>query len=177
MQFTATLADAATATISPFLRMSWGTGAVVDMTLRLGLPQVEKGPCASSPILPPAGVPGFATRAADRTRITGLSIGAATLLVQCQSQGASGGTLIPGGYGPPDSYDNSSYLAIDAAGACSWTAPIGRRRLHAARDRRQRQCGGHPGRGGRHRRAGVQPRRLADDARGTRSRCRPAWTG
>ncbi len=40
-------------------------GQVVDLTLRIGGPQFEKGAPATSLILPPAGSPGSSTRAAD----------------------------------------------------------------------------------------------------------------
>lgn len=80
--YTATLINAATAFVQPGLAMNYASGAVIDWTLRIGLPQAERGACISSPILPAVGVPGASTPAVDQTRITGLTISAATLLVQ-----------------------------------------------------------------------------------------------
>ncbi len=104
---------------------SFTSGQVVDFTLRIAAPQLELGNCASSPILPPAGTPGATTRAADRTRITGLAIAAATLLVQCQAQAPAGGNVVAAGYGPDNSFVNSSYFTIDSAGFCTWTVISG----------------------------------------------------
>jgi uncharacterized protein YmfQ (DUF2313 family) len=42
------------------------TGAVVDTTFRIGCPQLEKSPVATSPILNPVGAPAATTRAADQ---------------------------------------------------------------------------------------------------------------
>ncbi|WP_372918762.1 hypothetical protein [Sandarakinorhabdus sp.] len=91
----------------------------VDVTLRFAVFQQEAGPSPSSPILPPVGVPGATTRAADQTRITGQPIGAATLLIYCEGQ-AGLNTMVPGGYGPNNDFNNSSYFTIDAAGLGAW---------------------------------------------------------
>ncbi|MCA3315198.1 MAG: DUF2313 domain-containing protein [Roseomonas sp.] len=42
------------------------TAPVVDATFRIGCPQLEKGPVATSPILNPVGAPAATTRAADQ---------------------------------------------------------------------------------------------------------------
>jgi hypothetical protein len=97
----------------------------VDLTLRIGGAQLEKGPVPSSVILPPASAPAATTRAADRTRITGLSIGAASLLVQCQAQAPAGGNVVPAGYGPDNSFANSSYFTISTGGTCTWIVGSG----------------------------------------------------
>jgi hypothetical protein len=62
---TRTLADAATAQIQVIRRIFIDAGVTVDCTIRHGWPQLEQGPFASAPILPPAGSPGAATRGAD----------------------------------------------------------------------------------------------------------------
>ena len=61
-----TLTGATTEVISPEIRFPAQLGVPVDFTLRIGAPQLEQGPAASSPILPPAGTPGSTARAADR---------------------------------------------------------------------------------------------------------------
>jgi hypothetical protein len=122
---TATLGNAATAWTGFLFFVAYASGAVVDFTLRIGLPQIEQGPCPSSPILPPAGTPGVAIRAADQARIAGLAIGPATLLVECENRGSIAGTAVPAGYGPSDSFDNSSYFSISTTGTCSWIGRAG----------------------------------------------------
>jgi hypothetical protein len=46
------------------LSLSPSANQPVDLTLRIGLPQVEAGGATTSPVLPPAGTPGVSTRAA-----------------------------------------------------------------------------------------------------------------
>ncbi|OJY71840.1 MAG: hypothetical protein BGP12_09635 [Rhodospirillales bacterium 70-18] len=71
------------------------TGAVVDFTLRIGVPQLEQGPFASSPILPPAGTLAASTRAADIAKIAGADFAAlynpvaCTVVTRFQSFGAA----------------------------------------------------------------------------------------
>lgn len=102
-------------------------GVTVDFTLRIGAPQMELGPGTSSPILPPVGVPGVATRAADQTRVTGLSIGPATMLVQSTNWAAVGGGVpVPGGWAPPSGFTNTSYISLSAStGSAFFTARTG----------------------------------------------------
>lgn len=100
----------------------------VDLTLRVGAPQMEKGPAPSSVILPPAGAPAATTRSADQTRVIGLPIGPATMLIQATHNGpvASPGFLTFGGWGPSNDFANSSYFTLSgAAGAPSFTAISG----------------------------------------------------
>lgn len=116
LSITGTMSQASTAYVRPRLVMSVSAGAVVDVTLRLGLPQLERGKPASSPILPPVGTPGASTRMADRARVTGLPFnGAFTLLVQAAISGGDTQTVSPGGVGPDNDSANSSYLAIGGA--------------------------------------------------------------
>ena len=63
--FTATLGNALTAFTSFLFFVQYGIGASCDFTLRIGLPQMELGGFATSPILPPAASPAASTRAAD----------------------------------------------------------------------------------------------------------------
>lgn len=63
--FTATLGNALTAFTGFLYYTQYNTGAVVNFTLRFGLPVMEQGSFATSPILPPAGSPAASTRAAD----------------------------------------------------------------------------------------------------------------
>lgn len=113
---TATLSHASTAYARPRLQFNVSSGAVVDVTLRLSIPQIELAEVASSPILPPVGTPGASTRAVDRARVAGLSFsGAFSLLVQGNIYGGATQTVIPGGVGPYDDSSNSSYMAIGGA--------------------------------------------------------------
>lgn len=117
LSHTATLTHASTAYVRPRLQFSVSSGAVVDLTLRLALPQMEQGTPASSPILPSVGAPGASTRAADRARVLGLSFGGTfSLLVQAAISGGGTQTLIPGGVGPYNDSGNSSYIAINGTG-------------------------------------------------------------
>ena len=55
---------ASTAFVRTRVRLSFPIGTH-DVTIRIAVPQLEQGPFASSPILPPAGTPGASTRGAD----------------------------------------------------------------------------------------------------------------
>lgn len=113
---TGTLSHASTAYVRPRLQFNVNSGAVVDVTLRVAVPQLELAGVASSPILPPVGTPGASTRAVDRARVTGLSFsGGFSLLVRGGVSGGATQTLIPGGVGPDNDSSNSSYLAIGGA--------------------------------------------------------------
>ncbi len=63
---TVTHAIASLAYVVPRLAISTGSGIAVDFTVRIGAPQLEKYPFATSPILPPVGSPAQATRVGDR---------------------------------------------------------------------------------------------------------------
>ncbi|WP_419896376.1 phage head spike fiber domain-containing protein [Roseomonas sp. USHLN139] len=62
---TRTLASASTGRLLLLFRTNIANAEVVDLTIRLGWPQLEKAGFASSPILPAAGTPAAASRAAD----------------------------------------------------------------------------------------------------------------
>ena len=71
---------AGTAFVTPSIRLILTAGVTYAHTLRFAFPQMEQGAMASSPILPAAGAPAAATRAADLVT-------------------AGFGTLFPGGSG------------------------------------------------------------------------------
>jgi hypothetical protein len=113
--YSVTLGNASTANAHSGLTLGYATGQVVDFTLRIGVPQLERGPAASSPILPPVAAPAFATRAADQARITGLSVGPATMLIQSTNTGAFNASLVViGGWAPGNDFNNSSYFQLSA---------------------------------------------------------------
>ena len=117
--YTVTTSGGGTMTnLRPQLRLTpTGGGVAIDITLRIGCPQLERGGVASSPILPTAGVPAATTRAADVTSVTGLTIGQAyTLLVQAQVRGDTGTTLVPAGIGDAVGFNDASYMTIDSSG-------------------------------------------------------------
>jgi hypothetical protein len=114
--YTATLGHASTANAHSGLTLGYASGQVVDFTLRIGVPQLERGPGASSPILPPIGAPAFATRAADQTRVTGLPGGPATMLIQATNAAAITSAVLLGGWGPNNDFNNSTYFSLDAGG-------------------------------------------------------------
>lgn len=78
------VALAATTQVTPEFTLSVEAGVALDVTLRLGAPQLEAGGRATTPVLPPAGQPGVAARAADQPSWTpqgGLG-GAGTVLLR-----------------------------------------------------------------------------------------------
>jgi hypothetical protein len=70
LTFVATNENASTTFIKPYLGLTPVNGATIDITLRIGLPQLELGASASSPI-PTSGA--AATRAADNLSMTDMS--------------------------------------------------------------------------------------------------------
>ncbi len=69
--FTWTLPDATVAFVRPAINFIFANGIAIDLTIRIGGPQLEQQPTASSLILPTIGSPIATTRAADIT--TGLA--------------------------------------------------------------------------------------------------------
>lgn len=123
--YTVTLAQASVAYVRPQLRLTFSNGAVVDITLRIGIPQLELGAPMTTPIMPAVSSPAATTRAADQSRITGLSLGTSvTMLVQC-AVALTGGNIVPAGCGPPDDFNNSTYFAIDTSGTATWNPLAG----------------------------------------------------
>jgi hypothetical protein len=61
-----------TAYVQPFLRFAFTSGQAVEITLRIGAPQLWKSATAFSPALAPAGSPGAYTRAADTVALAEL---------------------------------------------------------------------------------------------------------
>jgi hypothetical protein len=74
--YTRVLTGDTTNFVGTTIATTFPTGAVVDFTLRIGVPQLEQGAFASSPILPPAGTPAASTRAADIAAISGADFAA-----------------------------------------------------------------------------------------------------
>lgn len=62
--YTRTLSATATVIVNAFMQFNLAAGAV-NITLRIGAPQIELGAFATSPILPAIGTPAATTRAAD----------------------------------------------------------------------------------------------------------------
>jgi uncharacterized protein YmfQ (DUF2313 family) len=60
-----TVANASAAFLRHVMRLRFAAGAV-NATLRIAVPQLERGPVATSPILNPVGAPAATTRAADQ---------------------------------------------------------------------------------------------------------------
>lgn len=64
--WTRTLSGGATvAAVNMPISQSWPVGTVVDVTLRVGLPQIEQLGWMSSPIIPPVGSPNVSSRAVE----------------------------------------------------------------------------------------------------------------
>jgi hypothetical protein len=66
--FDSTTNNAAIATVQPVIVLSYASGVAIDITLRIGLPQLEQGAFATSPILTSTAA---VTRNADVASITG----------------------------------------------------------------------------------------------------------
>lgn len=81
---TYTLVNGSTARITPVVGVNVTNGVAVDLTLRIGAPQLELGAFASSIILPPASSPAVATRAADSVIVASLD----TIKFNAQGGGA-----------------------------------------------------------------------------------------
>lgn len=77
-QHTRTLNNASTNAVAESIFLTYTVGLAIDVTLRIGAPQIEQGAFASSPILPPVGAPAAATRGGDllTAPLSGLGIGA-----------------------------------------------------------------------------------------------------
>lgn len=78
---TATMSQATCANVLSLITATITSGAVVDITLRIGAPQLELGSFATSPILPAIGTPAATTRAGD-TVTTPLAGGTATIAIE-----------------------------------------------------------------------------------------------
>jgi hypothetical protein len=114
---TRTLASATTGRLLLLFRANIAAAEAVELTIRLGLPQLEKAPTASSPILPPAGAPAASFRAADRPAWSppGGFGPAGTLLVQALLPAAAG--AVPAGLLQLDDGSDANRLVLrNAAG-------------------------------------------------------------
>jgi uncharacterized protein YmfQ (DUF2313 family) len=72
VQLVTTSGGASTAWIRPFANFNFAAGTH-DVTVRLALPQLERGDGATSPILPQPGLPASSSRAADQLSIASLA--------------------------------------------------------------------------------------------------------
>ena len=72
--YTRTLNQATTAYVQPRIAIAYGSGLAVDFTVRIGIPQIEQGTIASSPMMPTVGSPAAFTRAVEACVVTGLNI-------------------------------------------------------------------------------------------------------
>lgn len=77
MVATGTLNQAATTRLHAFHQVNFTVDTVIDDTWRLGWSQLEQGASASTPILPPIGTPGAATRGGDIVTAALASLGIA----------------------------------------------------------------------------------------------------
>ncbi|MCX7380439.1 MAG: hypothetical protein NT133_03260 [Alphaproteobacteria bacterium] len=111
---TGTVAGATVASIMPYLKLNFASGAIIDVTLRVGLPQMELGAFATSPIMPAIGSPAATTRAVDQQWIAGMAIdGAAGMSVLVDFTGTSGGVgvIVPWSFTPATAaFADSVYL-------------------------------------------------------------------
>lgn len=92
---TRTLTNAATATIRPTMTLTFAAGAV-DVTLRIGCPQLEQGEFPTTPIMPAPNTTGERTRAADSGSVGLLAGAAATLYAETSVAGAAAGAVATG---------------------------------------------------------------------------------
>ncbi len=113
--YTRTLAQAATAFVVPKFLLGYPPGAVVDVTLRFGGFQTEKGTCTTSVILPTAGSPAATTRANDSLALNvagspsfnsplGLSF-----VLECDMEGSTLPVL--GGYAAATGFADTVYIS------------------------------------------------------------------
>ncbi len=108
------IAGATVASVMPYLKLNFAPGAIIDVTLRVGLPQMELGAFATSPILPNIGSPAAATRAVDQQWIAAMTIdGAAGMSVLVDFTGTTGGVgvIVPWSFTPATAaFPDSVYL-------------------------------------------------------------------
>jgi hypothetical protein len=118
---TFTLNAAGTTFIFPFIRLNL-SGAAVDFTLRIGLPQLEQGAFATSPILTSTAA---VTRSADVASITGSAFSSwyrqdeGTFFTEASKQSASNGAIFEGS-------DGSTFSGFTLSTA-TWIADVGTR--------------------------------------------------
>ena len=97
-----TLTNASTTYVTPFLQLNFSSGATVNMTLRIGMPQVESGTVSSSVI--PTTTVGM-TRSADNALLPSLS----TL----SWFNAANGTLAASGISPSSTTNSNRLISLD----------------------------------------------------------------
>ncbi|NUB24318.1 hypothetical protein GAY30_05225 [Azospirillum brasilense] len=122
-----TFSDAGVTGISPRVTLTFPAGQAGDVTLRIGLPQCELGARASSPILPPVGVPAASTRGNDwptvaLTSLPGWTPAEWTLVVEHQITAATSGQVVAG---IGSTFAASAYLSYGAVAPLGWGAGYG----------------------------------------------------
>ena len=106
---TGTIANASTAWIQPYIQFRWSSGVAVDITIRIGWPQLELGSFVTSPIRTTTAA---ATRAAD-VIYTALTPNETNLSLYIEFLGMNAGrpTNVVGGLGLGTTFSKSLYLA------------------------------------------------------------------
>ena len=125
--FTATLANASTAFAGLHFLVQYNTGTVVDFTLRIGVPQMEQGAFATSPIMPPPGSPAASTRAVDDLTLpldtlafwqTPAGFGAVLEFASAAPPAQMNGFVI-WGVAPSSGFNDSWYAVVNASSVMS----------------------------------------------------------
>lgn len=101
---TRTLSDASVARLMGQFRLSWASGATIDVTVRVGLPQLEQGAFATSPIKTTGSA---VTRAAEGFALPFVATGG-TVLVVAREQGDTA----YGRYVQMDTGSDANYLTV-----------------------------------------------------------------
>ncbi|MFT8245663.1 hypothetical protein [Roseomonas sp. BN140053] len=119
---TRSFTNAATAFTRTLHFLNVSSGAAIDITLRFGAPQYEKGSFASFPILPLAGTPGAGSRAADLPswQPPGGFGTAGTVVARCTLPQAA--AAIPQGLWQIDDGTDSNRIVVRNAGGLPVTA-------------------------------------------------------
>jgi len=121
--FTRTLSGGVTvAALMPYIQININTGLVVDFTLRIGLPQLEQGAFATSPILTSTAA---VTRSADVCSITGSAFSSwysqsEGTVFSTYQQYATGGNVVNINDGTGSNFINIfTSAAANAKGSCN----------------------------------------------------------
>lgn len=117
---TRTLVNASTTRVYPYLTWTYVNGNVVDFTVRIGAPQIERGANASSPMLPTVASPAAFTRSADVCLVTGLNVdpgvGYSVFCDIISDSGSGGATVVPWSLSPTGAaFADSHYVAWTAS--------------------------------------------------------------
>ena len=117
---TGTLANASTAWIYPYLQMTFASGVAIDITLRIGWPQLELGAFATSPIRTTSAA---ATRAADAITVNDFSswfnAGPSTLYADAMIPADPGASFYLAAITDSSVNSNSTELLVNASDAAA----------------------------------------------------------